>query len=426
MTRTGPRPTLTVFAPHVIQYQAPLYAELAQHHDLDLHVAFFSDKGVKPYFDAGFGRRVQWDIDLLAGYEHSFVPESWLRRLLSVIAQIRRSDVILVHGHSAPWMLITTVLAIMSRTPYLLRGDSWVEGTATGWRRTVRNAVVRLVVGPSAAGLANGIRNADFYRAFGCRDVVMAPYSVDIERFRTGADQARGGRRGRLRALGLNPDIPTIVSAGKLTPVKRPMDLVAALPLMQTSANLIFIGDGELADTADAVVSLPEIFNYWLQPGRIQVGFLSAAQIDKRGNINTTVIGPYDNPKVRLPGAGGAPEIPASCAEVIVVVRHSTRVFVNEVGFVTSVGFGRAKGDRQKYGLRGKGPQRIITDLGVLQPDADGEFILTAIHPGVSVEQVKQATGWDLRVATELSVTPEPTKQELRALRHLETTKGQS
>jgi len=242
-----PRPLLTIFALHVIQYQAPLYAELAQHHDLDLHVAFFSDKGVKPYFDAGFGRRVQWDIDLLAGYEHSFVPESWLRRLLSVIAQIRRSDVILVHGHSAPWMLITTVLAIMSRTPYLLRGDSWVEGTATGWRRTVRNAVVRLVVGPSAAGLANGIRNADFYRAFGCRDVVMAPYSVDIERFRTGADQAQGGRRGRLRALGLNPDIPTIVSAGKLTPVKRPMDLVAALPLMQTSANLIFIGDGELA-----------------------------------------------------------------------------------------------------------------------------------------------------------------------------------
>jgi len=186
------------------------------------------------------------------------------------------------------------------------------------------------------------------------------------------------------------------------------------------------IGDGVLADTATAVVSVPEIFNYWLQPGRIQVGFLSAAQIDKRGNINTTVIGPYDNPKVRLPGAGGAPEIPASCAEVIVVVRHSTRVFVNEVGFVTSVGFGRAKGDRQKYGLRGKGPQRIITDLSVLQPDADGEFILTAIHPGVSVEQVKQATGWDLRVATELSVTPEPTKQELRALRHLETTKGQS
>ena len=242
-----PRPLLTIFALHVIQYQAPLYAELAQRHDLDLHVAFFSDKGVKPYFDAGFGRRVQWDIDLLAGYEHSFVPKSWLRRLLSVIAQIRRSDVILVHGHSEPWMLITTVLAIMSRTPYLLRGDSWVEGTATGWRRTVRNAVVRLVVGPSAAGLANGIRNADFYRAFGCRDVVMAPYSVDIERFGTGADQARGGRRGRLRALGLNPDIPTIVSAGKLTPVKRPMDLVAALPLMQASANLIFIGDGELA-----------------------------------------------------------------------------------------------------------------------------------------------------------------------------------
>ena len=244
-----PRPLLTIFALHVIQYQAPLYAELAQHHDLDLHVAFFSDKGVKPYFDAGFGRRVQWDIDLLAGYEHSFVPESWLRRLLSVIAQIRRSDVILVHGHSAPWMLITTVLAIMSRTPYLLRGDSWVEGTATGWRRTVRNAVVRLVVGPSAAGLANGIRNADFYRAFGCRDVVMAPYSVDIERFRTGAEQARGGREDRLSALGLDPSLPTIISAAKLSPGKRPQDLVSSLQLMESQANLVFVGDGELASS---------------------------------------------------------------------------------------------------------------------------------------------------------------------------------
>lgn len=247
MTRTGPRPTLTVFAPHVIQYQAPLYAELAKHHDLDLHVAFFSDKGVEPYFDTGFGRRVQWDIDLLSGYEHSFLPESLLRRLRAVFTQVRRSSVVLVHGHRAPWMLITTLLAIVTRTPYLLRGESWAEGAATGWRRIVRNAVVRVVVGNSAAGLAIGIHNAEFYRAFGCRDVVMAPYSVDIERFRTGAEQARGGRRGRLRALGLNPDIPTIVSAGKLTPVKRPMDLVAALPLMQTSANLIFIGDGELA-----------------------------------------------------------------------------------------------------------------------------------------------------------------------------------
>jgi glycosyltransferase involved in cell wall biosynthesis len=244
-----PRPLLTVFALHVIQYQAPLYAELALHPDLDLHVAFFSDKGAKPYFDSGFARRVQWDIDLLAGYHHSFVPRSASRRLLVVLAHVRRSDVILVHGHSAPWMLITTLMAILTRTPYLLRGDSWVEGKATGWRRTVRNAVVRLVVGRSAAGLANGIRNADFYSAFGCRDVVLAPYSVDIKRFRAGTNQARGGREGRLRALGLNPSLPTIISAGKLGPVKRPLDLVGALQWMKAEANLVFVGDGELASS---------------------------------------------------------------------------------------------------------------------------------------------------------------------------------
>jgi glutaconate CoA-transferase, subunit B len=185
------------------------------------------------------------------------------------------------------------------------------------------------------------------------------------------------------------------------------------------------IGDGVLAETATSVVSVPEIFSYWLQPGRIQVGFLGAAQIDRRANINTTVIGPYDDPKVRLPGAGGAPEIAASCGKVIVVVRHSPRVFVERVAFVTSVGFGDAAGDRQRYGLRGKGPQRVITDLGVLQPDEHGELVLTALHPGVTVEQVRAATGWALQVAPDLGTTPAPTEQELTVLRHLETTKGQ-
>src|SRR5438445_3176440 len=117
------------------------------------------------------------------------------------------------------------------------------------------------------------------------------------------------------------------------------------------------IGDGELADTADAVVSVPEVFNYWLQPGRIDVGFLGAAQLDKFGNINTTVIGSdYHDPKVRLPGAGGAPEIAASCREVFVVLRQSKRSFVEQVDFVTSFGHGRGKGDREQLGLRGAGP----------------------------------------------------------------------
>lgn len=179
------------------------------------------------------------------------------------------------------------------------------------------------------------------------------------------------------------------------------------------------IGDGALADSATALVSIPEVFNYWLQPGRIEVGFLGAAQVDRRGNLNTTVIGRYDDPQVRLPGAGGAPEIAASCAEVIVVVRHRPRVLVDRVSFVSSVGFGRSPGDRERLGLRGGGPRRIITDLGVLQPDADGEFALTATHPGVEVGQVLAATGWPLRVSPDLARTPAPTDEELSALRAL-------
>ena len=121
------------------------------------------------------------------------------------------------------------------------------------------------------------------------------------------------------------------------------------------------IGDGILAETADAVVSVPEIFNYWLQPGRIDIGFLGAAQIDKFGNINTTVIGgDYEHPRVRLPGAGGAPEIAASCREVIVVVRQSSRSFVERVDFVTSVGYGSGPGDRERLGLTGAGGLRTM------------------------------------------------------------------
>ncbi len=181
------------------------------------------------------------------------------------------------------------------------------------------------------------------------------------------------------------------------------------------------IGDGELADTADAVVSVPEVFNYWLQPGRIDVGFLGAAQLDKFGNINTTVIGPdYANPKVRLPGAGGAPEIAASCREVFVVLRQSTRAFVEKVDFVTSFGHGSGKGDRERLGLPGAGPTLVVTDLGLMRPDPEtSELTLTELHPGVEVDQVVAATGWKLKVAGELGTTPAPTEAELRILRDL-------
>ena len=181
------------------------------------------------------------------------------------------------------------------------------------------------------------------------------------------------------------------------------------------------IGDGELADTADAVVSVPEVFNYWLQPGRIDVGFLGAAQLDKFGNINTTVIGPdYSNPKVRLPGAGGAPEIAASCREVFVVLRQNPRAFVEKVDFVTSFGHGAGKGDRERLGLPGAGPTLVVTDLGLMRPDPEtSELTLTELHPGVEVEQVVEATGWKLKVAGDLGTTPAPTEAELRILRDL-------
>ncbi len=180
------------------------------------------------------------------------------------------------------------------------------------------------------------------------------------------------------------------------------------------------IGDGVLAETADTVVSVPEIFNYWLQPGRIDVGFLGAAQIDKYGNINTTVIGDYRNPRVRLPGAGGAPEIAASCREVIVILRHSRRAFVERVDFVTSVGFGDGPGCRERLGLTGAGPQRVITDLGVLRPSPRTcELVLTEVYPGVRVPEVSERTGWDLAVSDDLAEVPPPDPAELSALRRL-------
>ena len=162
------------------------------------------------------------------------------------------------------------------------------------------------------------------------------------------------------------------------------------------------IGDGELAETAIAVVSVPEMFNYWIGPGRIEVAFLGAAQVDRHGNLNSTVIGDYDRPRTRLPGAGGAPEIARGCPLTVVIVPHSTRTFVERVDFVTTVARGAT----------------VITDLGVLEP-ADGELTLTQVHDGVTVDEVRTATGWDLRVAADVAVTESPTGEELTALREL-------
>ena len=180
------------------------------------------------------------------------------------------------------------------------------------------------------------------------------------------------------------------------------------------------IGDGELADTATAVVSVPEMFRYWLQGGRIHVGFLGAAQIDRFANINTTVIGDYDAPKVRLPGAGGAPEIAACAGEVFIMLRQSRRGFVDRLDFITSAGYLNGGEERERLHIPGRGPTRVITDLGILTPDpVTKELTLSSIHPGVSVDQAKQATGWPLKVADDLAQTPQPSEHELSVLRDL-------
>lgn len=247
----------------------------------------------------------------------------------------------------------------------------------------------------------------------------MTAYSAD-EMMTVAAARALVGRRSCFVGIGLPstaanlarrlhaPDLVLVYESGCIGARPR------RLPLS--------IGDGELAETAETVVSVPEVFNYWLQPGRIAVGFLSAAQLDRFGNINTTVIGKdYRRPTVRLPGAGGAPEIAASCREVIVVVRQSRRTFVERVDFVTSVGYGEGAGHRQRLRLGGRGPVMVITDLGVLRPDHETcELTLTEVHAGVEVATVREATGWDLAVADDVTVTRPPTPEELTTLRALE------
>jgi glutaconate CoA-transferase, subunit B len=187
------------------------------------------------------------------------------------------------------------------------------------------------------------------------------------------------------------------------------------------------IGDGELATTADTVVSTPEIFRYWLQGGRIDVGFLGAAQVDRYGNINSTVIGGYEKPRTRLPGGGGAPEIAGLAKEVLIVMRQSARSFVRELDFITSVGHLTGHDSRQRAGLSGKGPTAVITDLCVFEPDAKTrELVVTSIHPGVERQTIVTSTGWPVRFADSVTTTAPPTDAELHQLRTLlaETAKA--
>ena len=180
------------------------------------------------------------------------------------------------------------------------------------------------------------------------------------------------------------------------------------------------IGDGELCETALTTVSVPEMFRYWLQGGRVTVGFLSGAQIDRYANLNTTVIGPYHHPKVRLPGGGGAPEIASGCGEIFITIAMSQRTFVDHLSFVTSFGHGQGRGAREALGLTTRGPTKVITDLCVLEPDSDTrELVVVSLHPGITETTVRGACGWPLRFSHSLSETPRPTDLELQVLREL-------
>jgi glutaconate CoA-transferase subunit B len=180
------------------------------------------------------------------------------------------------------------------------------------------------------------------------------------------------------------------------------------------------IGDGELCDTALTTVTVPEMFRYWLQGGRVTVGFLGGAQIDKFANLNTTVVGPYEKPKVRLPGGGGAPEIATSCGEIFIIMTHGKRGFVDKIDFFTSLGHGSGGDSREKLGVKTKGPTKLITDLCVFEPDpASKEMTVTSIHPGVTREQIDANTGWKVNYAAKVAETPPPTARELEVLREL-------
>jgi glutaconate CoA-transferase, subunit B len=180
------------------------------------------------------------------------------------------------------------------------------------------------------------------------------------------------------------------------------------------------IGDGELCETALTTVSVPEMFQYWLQGGRITVGFLGGAQVDRFGNLNSTVIGDYGRPKVRLPGSGGATEIATSCHRIYIVMRHGPRSFVSSLDFQTSLGHGATGRERRALGVTTEGPSLIVTDLCTMQPDPETkEFEVVTLHPGVGRERVQEQTGWPIRFAAEVSETPAPTAEELSALRDL-------
>lgn len=249
-SRASSRPRLGVLATHPIQYQAPLYQELARRGAVDLEVAYLSTAGASPVRDPGFGIMLAWDIDLLGGYRSTELTRrplvgkaAWLA---SASRWLRRQDVVVLHGHTDPEMLLAAAACRLLGVPYLLRGESHAESSAAGLRRALRHLVAGTVVRNATGALPIGERNAAFYRRYGRIPQYLAPYSVDTERFSLRADATRPERAGRLAALGLDPERPTVIFSGKLIEQKRPLDLARAIERSGAQFNLLLLGDGPL------------------------------------------------------------------------------------------------------------------------------------------------------------------------------------
>jgi glycosyltransferase involved in cell wall biosynthesis len=266
------RPRLGVLDFNPIQYHVPLYKQLARRGNVILDVLYLSDRGYQPAIDPHFGVEVAWDIDLLSGYTYSFLTANRKsQHILRLISKLKRwitaQDRVVIYGYSHYWMLIAIALCRLTGTQYLLRGDSRPDGQATGFRGALRDIVARIAVSGCACCLAIGQLNAEFYRQYGARYIVFAPYSVDNERFsrRPNCDRLELATR-----CNLKPDLPTIMFCGKLYPGKRPLDILDAISLLKCDVNVLFVGDGILAETIQ--VELP--------PGKgIVTGFINQSEL---------------------------------------------------------------------------------------------------------------------------------------------------
>jgi glycosyltransferase involved in cell wall biosynthesis len=284
----APRPRLGVLALHPIQYHSPLYQRLAGRGQVQLDVLYVRHTGSRLGVDPGFGVPVAWNIDLLSGYDHSFLDASrhWAGKLGATSRLghwLRSHEVVVINGYSDPWMLFAAAACRAMGIPFLLRGMSAPEGFSTGIRRRVRDGIARAVVSSSAGGLSMGKLNYAFYVKYRAPRIFFAPNSVDNERF---ARAPVVGRSELLARWGLDNTAPVIMFCGKLSPRKRPLDLVTAASSLGQEVSTIFVGDGVLADQVRAM----------LRPGRgVVTGFVNQAELSSYYHAADILVLPSDH-----------------------------------------------------------------------------------------------------------------------------------